>query len=114
VRRPIAAPPSGREGRADIAGDTDGADAAGVIDGTDDTVLAAPLRVVRTTAVALVADDPAEVHRSPADLAFITSPAAVRARLAVTPPAHSTAVPCLPARAAPPVPRRRPGAHGAR
>ncbi|WP_371783520.1 hypothetical protein [Streptosporangium subroseum] len=91
MRRPIAAPPSGRKGRADIAGDTDGADAAGVIDGT-------PPRIVRPTAVALVADDPAEIQRSPAGPAFVASPAAC-ARLAVTLPARSTAVPRLPARA---------------
>ncbi|MGJ6964302.1 thiamine pyrophosphate-dependent enzyme [Streptosporangium sp. G11] len=59
------------------------------------------------TAVAVVTDDPAEAHRSPADLALLASPAVVCARLATLLPARSTAVPPLPPRALPPVPPGR-------
>ncbi|MEV0350393.1 thiamine pyrophosphate-dependent enzyme [Nonomuraea sp. NPDC050680] len=40
------------------------------------------------TTVALVTDDPAEAHRSPADLAYLAAPAAVCERLAVLVPAR--------------------------
>ncbi|SEM07558.1 thiamine pyrophosphate-dependent enzyme [Nonomuraea pusilla] len=44
------------------------------------------------TAVALVTDDPAEAHRSPADLAYLAPPAAVCTRLtALLPPRHGPA-----------------------
>ncbi|MEU0477651.1 thiamine pyrophosphate-dependent enzyme [Streptosporangium sp. NPDC006013] len=56
------------------------------------------------TAVAVVTDDPAEAHRSPAGLAVLASPAAVCARLAASLPARSTAVPPLPPRTRPPDP----------
>ncbi|WP_329428828.1 thiamine pyrophosphate-binding protein [Streptosporangium sp. NBC_01495] len=59
------------------------------------------------TAVAVVTDDPAEAHRSPADLALLASPAVVCARLAALLPARSTAVPPLPPRALPPDPPLR-------
>ncbi|MEO3873552.1 thiamine pyrophosphate-dependent enzyme [Nonomuraea sp. B12E4] len=42
------------------------------------------------TSVALVTDDPAEAHRSPADLAYLAAPAAVCARLAALVPARAT------------------------
>jgi benzoylformate decarboxylase len=60
--------------------------------------------VAEGTVAAVVTDDPAEAHRSPVELAFIASPAAVCARLAAMLPARPTVVPRLPGRDAPPVP----------
>ncbi|MEO3886098.1 thiamine pyrophosphate-dependent enzyme [Nonomuraea sp. B5E05] len=61
--------------------------------------VAGPL-VAPGTAVALVTDDPAQAHRSAADLAYLASPAAVCARLTTllpavpaTPPHHQPKVP---------------------
>ncbi|NBE92794.1 thiamine pyrophosphate-binding protein [Nonomuraea sp. KC401] len=45
------------------------------------------------TSVALVTDDPAEAHRSPADLAYLASPAAVCARLTTLLPTPTTSAP---------------------
>ncbi|WP_344967845.1 thiamine pyrophosphate-binding protein, partial [Streptosporangium fragile] len=55
------------------------------------------------TAVAVVTDDPAEAHRSPADLAYLASPSAVCARLTALLPARPSAAP-RPPRSAPPAP----------
>ncbi|GIH92357.1 thiamine pyrophosphate-dependent enzyme [Planobispora siamensis] len=55
------------------------------------------------TAVAVVTDDPAEAHRSPAELAVLASPAVVCARLAELVPARD-AVPPRFAKALPPAP----------
>jgi benzoylformate decarboxylase len=64
----------------------------------------AGLLVEPGTRVALVSDDPAEVHRSPADLALLAPPAAVCAELArLVPPREGTA-PTPFARPAPPAP----------
>lgn len=45
------------------------------------------------TSVAVITDDPAEAHRSPADLAYLASPSAVCARLAALLPPSSPAAP---------------------
>ncbi|MBT2224430.1 thiamine pyrophosphate-dependent enzyme [Nonomuraea sp. NEAU-A123] len=49
------------------------------------------------TTVALVTDDPAEAHRSPADLAYLAAPSAVCEHLAVLVPARSAPVRPTPA-----------------
>ncbi|SDH86203.1 thiamine pyrophosphate-dependent enzyme [Nonomuraea jiangxiensis] len=61
------------------------------------------------TSVALVTDDPAEAHRSPADLAYLAAPSAVCARLAAlvperpeaATPARPSGVPAAPAEGRP-------------
>ena len=55
------------------------------------------------TTVALVTDDPAEAHRSPADLAYLAAPSVVCERLAVLVPARSAPVRHTPARPALPL-----------
>ncbi|MEV6031800.1 thiamine pyrophosphate-dependent enzyme [Nonomuraea sp. NPDC052116] len=47
--------------------------------------------VAAGTSVAVITDDPAEAHRSPADLAYLASPSAVCARLAALLPSSSPA-----------------------
>ncbi|MFD1542337.1 thiamine pyrophosphate-dependent enzyme [Nonomuraea guangzhouensis] len=55
------------------------------------------------TTVALVTDDPAEAHRSPADLAYLAAPSAVCERLAALVPARPAPVRPAPAAPAPPL-----------
>jgi benzoylformate decarboxylase len=56
------------------------------------------------TRVVLVSDDPAEVHRSPADVALLAPPAAVCAELARLVPAREGSLPAPFARPGPPAP----------
>ncbi|MEV4353229.1 thiamine pyrophosphate-dependent enzyme [Nonomuraea sp. NPDC049625] len=53
--------------------------------------------VAAGTSVAVITDDPAEAHRSPADLAYLASPSAVCARLAALLPSSSPAAGRAPA-----------------
>ncbi|MFG1681952.1 thiamine pyrophosphate-dependent enzyme [Nonomuraea sp. NPDC049269] len=55
------------------------------------------------TTVALVTDDPAEAHRSPADLAYLAAPSTVCERLAALVPARPAPVRPTPAAHAPPL-----------
>lgn len=56
------------------------------------------------TRIALVSEDPAEVHRSPADLALLAAPAPVCAELARLVPAREGSLPASFTRPAPPAP----------
>ncbi|MGW4406972.1 thiamine pyrophosphate-dependent enzyme [Nonomuraea sp. NPDC004702] len=60
------------------------------------------------TAVAVVTDDPAEAHRSPADLAVLAPPGAVCERLAALLPARPAAAAAVPPAPAPEVPGGEP------
>jgi benzoylformate decarboxylase len=61
------------------------------------------------TRVAIVSDDPAEIHRSPAELALLAAPASVCAQLARSLPARSEASPPEPFRRPPAPPPPEPG-----